>query len=97
MINSIKLLQVNNMAMRYCNWNGWDNDMSQIVIQVYKMISLLDQFLLGIKLSQYHKIGEISQVLVHHLGIILQKWYRDIMKKSINVWMLYRSRKNPCT
>jgi len=55
MINSIKLLQVNKMAMRYCNWNGWDNDMSQIAIQVYKMISLLDQFLLGIKLSQYHK------------------------------------------
>jgi hypothetical protein len=60
------------MAMKYCNWNGWDNDMSQIVIQVYKMISLFDQLLLGIKLSQYHKTGELSQLLVHHLGIILQ-------------------------
>jgi hypothetical protein len=46
--------------------------MSQIVIQVYKMISLFDQLLLGIKLSQYHKTGELSQLLVHHLGIILQ-------------------------
>jgi hypothetical protein len=82
MINSIKLLQVNKMAMRNCNWNGWDNDMNQIVIQVYKMISLLDQFLLGIQLSQYHKMGEISQVLVHHLGIILQKWQIKISWKN---------------
>lgn len=76
--------------MRYCNWNGWNNDTSQIVIQVYKMISLLDQFLLRIKLSQYHKMGEISQIFVHHLGIILQKWHTDFIIKSINVWMLYR-------
>jgi len=48
MINSIELLQVTKMAMRNCNWNGWDNDMSQIVIQVYKMMSLLQKWHINI-------------------------------------------------